>query len=143
MNIQERLDHVKTLCRDLAAEVQCLERHAEALAELRANDALMPPTIDAIKLCVCRQYGLEVSTIEKRSRKNSVAHPRMVAMFFARELTKYSLQEIGEQFGKRDHGTVIHACRWVNVRCELEPKFKAVVSRIRSELSGDLAEKTA
>ena len=52
-----------------------------------------------------------MSDILSKRRSRSVARPRQMAMFLAKELTNYSLPEIGEAFGGRDHTTVIHACK--------------------------------
>ena len=69
-----------------------------------------------------------------RCRPASIAFPRQVAMYLSREMTKGSLMEIGEAFGGRDHGTVIHACKKVTDRIATEPALKEVVSRLKSQL---------
>ena len=53
-----------------------------------------------------------------KRRPQNIAFPRQIAMYLARELTKTSLSEIGEAFGGRDHGTVLHAHRLVGEDAE-------------------------
>jgi len=70
-------------------------------------------TIDNIQRVVADYYKLKMSDLLSKRRSRSVARPRQVAMALAKELTNYSLPEIGESFGGRDHTTVLHACRKV------------------------------
>ncbi|WP_405031151.1 helix-turn-helix domain-containing protein [Paenibacillus hexagrammi] len=66
-------------------------------------------TIQDIQQKVGEFYGLKLEDFKARKRTKAVAFPRQVAMYLARELTDFSLPKIGENFGGRDHTTVIHA----------------------------------
>jgi chromosomal replication initiator protein len=55
-------------------------------------------------------------------------------MFLSRQMTESSLNSIGEAFGGRDHGTVLHACRLVKDRMELDPSIRQVVSYLEKQL---------
>ena len=68
-------------------------------------------TIDNIQRVVADYYKLKMSDMLSKRRSRSVARPRQIAMSVAKDLTNYSLPEIGESFGGRDHTTVLHACR--------------------------------
>jgi chromosomal replication initiator protein len=82
----------------------------ESLKDLLAlQDKLV--TIDNIQRVVADYYKLKMSDLLSKRRSRSVARPRQVAMALAKDLTNYSLPEIGESFGGRDHTTVLHACR--------------------------------
>ena len=84
----------------------------ESLKDLLAlQDKLV--TIDNIQRVVADQYKLKISDLLSKRRSRSIARPRQVAMYLAKELTNHSLPEIGESFGGRDHTTVLHACRKV------------------------------
>lgn len=84
----------------------------ESLKDLLAlQDKLV--TIDNIQRVVADQYKLKMSDLLSKRRSRSIARPRQVAMYIAKELTNHSLPEIGEAFGGRDHTTVLHACRKV------------------------------
>jgi chromosomal replication initiator protein len=82
----------------------------EALKDLLAlQDRLV--SIDNIQRVVAEYYKIKVSDLHAKRRSRSVARPRQVAMYLAKDLTNHSLPEIGESFGGRDHTTVLHACR--------------------------------
>ena len=69
-----------------------------------------PTNVDDIVDAVASYYGLSPSQIQARGRTRSVALPRQICMYLARELTRHSLESIGSYFGGRDHSTVKHAC---------------------------------
>lgn len=82
----------------------------DALGDLLAlQDKLI--TISNIQKMVADYYRIKVSDLLSKSRSRKVARPRQLAMALAKELTNHSFPEIGNQFGGRDHTTVLHACR--------------------------------
>lgn len=82
----------------------------ESIKDLLAlQDKLV--TIENIQKTVAEYYKIKISDFHSKRRSRSIARPRQVAMALAKELTNYSLPEIGEAFGGRDHTTVLHACR--------------------------------
>src|SRR5205807_8739453 len=66
-------------------------------------------TIEQIQRKVAEHFDVRLADMTSKRRPASIAFPRQVAMYLARELTKASLNEIGDAFGGRDHGTVLHA----------------------------------
>jgi len=90
-----------TITVDLAAEI---------LKELLPVSPARPITIPAIQKAVAAHFGIRVEEMRAKRRTKGVAFPRQVAMYMARELTDSSLPRIGEEFGGRDHTTVMHAC---------------------------------
>jgi len=68
-------------------------------------------TVELIQKTVADYYKIKVSDMFSKRRPNSIAMPRQVAMYLAKEMTQKSLPEIGELFGGRDHTTVLHAVR--------------------------------
>jgi chromosomal replication initiator protein len=71
-------------------------------------------SIENIQKTVADFYKIKVADMYSKKRPASIAHPRQVAMYLAKEMTKKSLPEIGELFGGRDHTTVLHAVRKVS-----------------------------
>ena len=71
-------------------------------------------SVENIQKTTAEYYNIKMSDILSKRRSRSVARPRQMAMFLAKELTNYSLPEIGDSFGGRDHTTVIHACKKIN-----------------------------
>jgi chromosomal replication initiator protein len=89
-----------------------LESAQELLADLlRASDRRV--TIDEIQKRVAEHFNVKVSDMSSSRRSRSVARPRQVAMYLAKQLTSRSLPEIGRKFGGRDHTTVMHAVKKV------------------------------
>ena len=87
-----------------------IEFAREALKDLLAlQDRLI--TIENIQKTVAEYYKMRVSDLISKRRSRSIARPRQLAMALSKELTNHSLPEIGDEFGGRDHTTVIHACR--------------------------------
>lgn len=82
----------------------------EALKDLLASNSKLI-TIDSVQKCVADYYKLKVSDMFSKKRTRSIARPRQMAMALSKELTSYSLPDIGDAYGGRDHTTVLHACR--------------------------------
>ena len=102
----------------LAAHVTLVGRNvdleiAEDLLQdlLRASDRRT--TIDQIQKKVAEHFNVKISDMHSARRSRTVARPRQIAMFLAKNLTTRSLPEIGRKFGGRDHTTVIHAIKKV------------------------------
>ena len=65
---------------------------------------------DYIKETVAKYFNIELKDINSSKRSNDIAYPRQIAMFLCRDLANMPYKKIGEDFGKRDHTTVMHAC---------------------------------
>ena len=89
-----------------------LEFTKEALRDLLALQEKLV-TVENIQKTVAEYYKIRIADLLSKRRSRSIARPRQVAMALAKELTNYSLPEIGDAFGGRDHTTVLHACRRV------------------------------
>jgi chromosomal replication initiator protein len=95
----------------------------DALRDLLAvQDRLV--TIENIQKTVAEYSKVRVSDLLSKRRNRSITRPRQIAMSLAKELTNHSLPEIGDQFGGRDHTTVLHACRRVKLLRETETRVR-------------------
>lgn len=108
--------------------------------EMLLQDVLMEQaqnqlTIETIQKRVADHYQIRHSDMTSKRRPNNIAIPRQIAMYLSRTLTKHSLQEIGDAFGGRDHGTVIHACKAVDNMMEQDSSVKGTVEFLRTQLS--------
>ena len=104
------------------------------LKDILQEEARRTVTIDQIQRRVAEHYDIRLADMTSKRRPANIAFPRQVAMYLARELTKSSLNEIGDAFGGRDHGTVLHAHRLVKQRIKDEEKTRQVLSLLDSEL---------
>jgi chromosomal replication initiator protein len=118
----------------LAGESVGVEKVEHLLRDLIREEGSRQVTIDSIQRAVAEHYDVRLADMTSRRRPASIAFPRQIAMYLSRSMTKGSLMEIGEAFGGRDHGTVIHACKKVVERIEDEPGLKECIARIESEL---------
>ncbi len=80
-------------------------------------------TIENIQKTIANYYNIRLSDLLSKKRTRSIARPRQMAMYLAKELTDKSLPEIGEAFGGRDHTTVLHACRKMEQLFTEEPDY--------------------
>jgi len=109
-------------------------------AERLLHDVLMEQaqnilTIETIQKRVADHFQIRHSDMTSKRRPNNIAIPRQIAMFLARTMTKHSLQEIGDAFGGRDHGTVIHACKAVDNMMEQDASTRGSVEFLKVQLS--------
>ncbi|MEO7933746.1 MAG: chromosomal replication initiator protein DnaA [Chthoniobacterales bacterium] len=104
------------------------------LKDILNEEAKKTVTIDQIQRRVAEHYDVRIADMTSKRRPANIAYPRQVAMYLARQLTKSSLNEIGEAFGGRDHGTVLHACKVVNEKIANDETTRRAVSLIDSQL---------
>lgn len=90
--------------------------------------------IEAIQKKVAEHFDIRLADMTSKRRPENIAFPRQIAMFLARQLTESSLNNIGEAFGGRDHGTVLHACRLVKDRMEVDSTVRQVVQYLEKQL---------
>ena len=81
-------------------------------------------------------FELRLGDMTSRRRPNNIAFPRQIAMYLSRILTNLPLKEIGAEFGGRDHGTVIHACKAVENLMEQDDKVKRHIEYLVKQLNG-------
>lgn len=87
-------------------------------------------TIDLIQKKVCEYFDIKISDMKIKRRSRGIAYPRQIAMYLARQLTDYSLPEIGEYFGGRDHTTVLHAYDKIQNDLKVKKGLGELVERV-------------
>ncbi|MGL4853141.1 MAG: chromosomal replication initiator protein DnaA [Phocaeicola sp.] len=91
-------------------------------------------TIEDVIAKVCNHYEMDESVIHTKTRKREVVQARQVAMYLAKKHTEFSSSKIGQFIGKKDHATVLHACKAVKEQAEVDKSFKATIEEIESLL---------
>lgn len=86
--------------------------------------------IDLIQQVVAEYYGIKVQDLSSRKRPENIANARQIAMQITRNLTDYSLVQIGQYFGGKDHTTVMHAIKKVDQLIKSDDKFKATIDEL-------------
>lgn len=141
-------NNVTTNVRDLEAALTTLVGYAELvnkninldIAQAQLRNIFSSPeqnnvTIDIIKRTVADYYGISFSDLSARKRTKALSDPRQVAMYITHELTEYATTEIGQEFGGRDHSTVMHACDKIKNKMKtdstLEPTVQKLIKKVR------------
>ena len=104
------------------------------LREVLNEEGRCAINIDVIQKRVAEHFDIRLADMTSRRRPESIAFPRQIAMFLSRQMTETSLSAIGDAFGGRDHGTVLHACRLVKDRMEVDANVRQVVSYLEKQL---------
>lgn len=109
-----------------------LQRAEELLRDILHEEAKNTITFDQIQKRVAEHYDIRIADMTSKRRPASIAFPRQIAMFLAREMLKASYSEIGDAFGGRDHGTVMHACRQIQKKMKDDDGLRRAVSLLES-----------
>ena len=110
---------------------------AEALKDIIPTSKPRTITIYDIQQVVGEHFNVKLEDFKAKKRTKSVAFPRQIAMYLSRELTDFSLPKIGEEFGGRDHTTVIHAhekiSKLLNSDSSLQQQIQEIKEKLKSQ----------
>lgn len=101
-----------------------------AISDIINNDQPTPLTVEKIIEEVARTYGASASDIRSSKRSANISSARQISMYIVREITQMSVTAIGDEFGGRDHSTVVYATQQVEKNMARDPKIKATVEDI-------------
>ncbi|PLR83360.1 chromosomal replication initiator protein DnaA [Bacillus canaveralius] len=107
---------------------------AEALKDIIPSSKPKVITIQEIQRIVGEHYSVRLEDFKAKKRTKSVAFPRQIAMYLSRELTDFSLPKIGEEFGGRDHTTVIHAHEKISKLVQTDATLQNQIKEINNML---------
>lgn len=110
------------------------ENIEQLLHDILQEEAKKIVTIDQIQKKVAEHFDIRLADMTSKRRPANIAFPRQVAMYLARRHTKASLNEIGEAFGGRDHGTVLYACKTVLLRMVKEDQVRHLIVMLNTQL---------
>jgi len=114
-----------------------LELAIEALKDIISNTKPREITAKLIKEITAKYLNVKVEDFNSKRRTRSIAYPRQIAMYLCRELTDLSLPKIGEEFGGRDHTTVIHAYEKISQDIEKDMELKQKINKMIEEIKGN------
>jgi len=145
--VQFLANNIKTNIRELEGAIISLIAHssynkreitldlAKTLVENYVKNTKREVSIDYIQKVVSDYFSMDVETLQSKTRKRHIVQARQLAMYFSKKLTKASLASIGSQIGKRDHATVLHACKTVDNLSTTDKQFKKYVEDLTQKLS--------
>lgn len=145
--VQFLANNIKTNIRELEGAIISLIAHssynkqeinlalAKTLVENYVKNTKKEVSIDYIQKVVSDYFSMDVETLQSKTRKRHIVQARQLAMYFSKKFTKASLASIGSQIGKRDHATVLHACKTVNNLTITDKQFKKYVEDLTHKLT--------
>ena len=95
-------------------------------------------TVEFIQQLVAEHFNVPVEKLHHETRKRNIVIARQLSMYLAKKLTNKSLKAIGEQFGGRDHSTVIYSCKAVQDMMDTDLIFKDTVEEVEKKLKMSL-----
>tara|TARA_Y100001935_G_scaffold62661_1_gene52552 strand:+ start:3077 stop:4426 length:1350 start_codon:yes stop_codon:yes gene_type:complete len=107
----------------------------QVISENFGYDAVQRITLKQILSYICEKQDVSKTKVIGKGRSQEIALSRQIIMFLSRELTNLSLKKIGIELGKRDHSTVIHACKIIEKKIEKNPSFKKLIGQYKHELN--------
>ncbi|SHI94935.1 chromosomal replication initiator protein DnaA [Pseudozobellia thermophila] len=139
--------HIKTNIRELEGAIISLIAQssfnkkevtlelAQQVVEKFVKNTKREVSIDYIQKVVSDYFEMDVATLQSKTRKRHIVQARQLAMFFAKKFTKASLASIGSQIGKRDHATVLHACKTVDNLAETDKQFRKYIEDLTKKFT--------
>ena len=100
------------------------------------HDDERPLTVEIIQKTVADFYGIRFQELKTKKRTKEIALPRQIAMYLSREHTDLSLNDIGKNFGGKDHATVIYACRQIDKRKNADESFNRIIESLINKIKG-------
>jgi chromosomal replication initiator protein len=119
----------------LSGKKLTIEAVENLLREILHEEGRQTISIEVIQKRVAEHFDIRLADMTSKRRPENIAFPRQIAMFLSRQMTEGSLSIIGEAFGGRDHGTVLHACRLVKDRMEVDANVRQVVHYLEKQLN--------
>ena len=92
---------------------------------------------DFIQDTVAKYFNISIKDLRSSKRSNDIAFPRQIAMYLCRNVAQMSLPQIGKEFGKRDHTTVMHACNKIEKEIKENSNTKLIVESVKKLLVSD------
>ena len=108
---------------------------SEALKDIISSKQTKQVTIDIIQEVVANYYNLKVEDFKSSRRTRNIAFPRQIAMYLSRKITDMSLPKIGEEFGGRDHTTVIHAYEKISNNLKKDESLQNALNELNKRIN--------
>lgn len=102
----------------------------KTISEILNNDQPPPLTVEKIIDEVARTFGVTSDDIRSSKRNSNISNARQIAIYAVREITELSMNHIGEEFGGRDHSTIVYAIKQIEKNIKNDPKLKSTVEDI-------------
>jgi chromosomal replication initiator protein len=135
--------NISTNVRDLEGALNTLTAYAKLvgknitveIAQQRLKDVFTSPrqsnlSVEIIQRVIAEEFHLSPNDLKGKKRNQSIVYPRHLAMYILRELLDYTTTEIGQEFGGRDHTTVMHSCQKIEERIKSDPSMDSTIQSL-------------
>ena len=99
---------------------------------IKPKDELI--SIEMIQKVVANHFNIKISDFKVKRKNKGFVLPRQVAIYLSLKFTDFSLMEIGEKFGGKDHSTILHSIKKVDERMSSQPSFKEMMENLQSQI---------
>jgi len=113
-----------------------VEMCSEVLKEIIASSNTRLLNSELIIETVARYFDLKQEDFKSKKRNREISYPRQIAMYLCRELTEMSLPKIGEDFGGRDHTTVMHAIDKISSEIQEDSETRRTIDELKRAILG-------
>ena len=138
---------VETNIRDLEAALNKIINYSDIfeteitaeIAQQQLQDLYSSPAVGNISIknimeVVAKNYQISIADLKSKKRDKKFVHPRHIALYIAKELTEYTFSDLGNEFGGRDHSSIMHACDKVKEQIKTDPIFNQKINILIKEI---------
>lgn len=138
---------VETNIRDLEAALNKIINYSDIfeteitaeIAQQQLQDLYSSPAVGNISIknimeVVAKNYQISIADLKSKKRDKKFVHPRHIALYIAKELTEYTFSDLGNEFGGRDHSSIMHACDKVKEQIKTDPIFNQKINILIREI---------
>ena len=138
-NIRQLEGAVKKLnaYRDISGASPSIIMAQKAIKDILSDSQPVPITVEKIILEVSRTFNVSPADIKSNKRIQSVSAARQAAMYVIREITQMAMSSIGEEFGGKDHSTVVYSIKNVSKNMETDPSYRELINDIIRNINGN------
>ena len=91
-------------------------------------------TIESIQNTVCKYFELDPKVLQMKCRKREIVQARQISMYLSKKHTDLSYSHIGDMIGKKDHATVLYACKTIGEQIGIDKKLRSSIEEIEQQL---------
>ena len=138
-NIRQLEGAVKKLnaYRDISGASPSIIMAQKAIKDILSDSQPVPITVEKIILEVSRTFNVSPADIKSNKRIQSVSAARQAVMYVIREITQMAMSSIGEEFGGKDHSTVVYSIKNVSKNMETDPSYRELINDIIRNINGN------
>ena len=119
---------------DIIEQEPTLDMAKNQLKDILNSNSAQNISLDIIQKVIAENYQISISELKSKKRDKKYVFPRQVAIYIARELTEISYSELGNEFGGKDHSTIMHAYDKIAESIKLDSSLEAKISLLIREI---------